>query len=158
MKLREIGDFVNLIAAVAVVISLIVLIAEVRTNTRAIDRQNRMDQLSTLTQPFLDDVDIGEALAKIKAIDGREPAVATFMEAYDLTEVEASTWLRHLYSVWGALEADYIYSGSEFVEPTVRLLIPYRDAEIYWDSGGGLHSPEFRAYVERIRRELSAPQ
>jgi len=148
--------WIELIAAVSVVISLIVLITEVRTNTRAIDRQSRMDQLNILTQPFLDDVDLGDVLRKIKAVDGREATVTAFMDAYELTDVEAASWLRHLYSIWGAMEADFLYSGSEFVEPSVRQLLPYRDAEIYWETGGGLHSPEFEAFVEEIGRELSA--
>jgi len=158
MKLREISEFANLIASVAVIASLIVLIMEVRTNTDAVDRQSRMDQLNMLNEPYLDDVDLGEVLSKVKAVDGREPSVTAFMEAYNLTEIEASVWLRHLYSVWGALEADFVYRGPEFVESKVRALIPFKDGQIYWDSGGGLHSPEFTAYVEGIRKELGAAE
>ncbi len=144
------------VASVSVVITLIVLIAEVRTNTRAIDRQNRMDQLGVLTQPFLDDVDLGQVLTKIKAVDGREGTVTALIDAYGLTEVEAASWHRHLYRIWGAIEADFLYSGSAFVEASVRALLPYRDAEIYWETNRGFHSAEFEAFVDEIMSELDA--
>ncbi len=147
-------SWLELIVVGSVVITLIVLIAEVRMNTRAIERQSRMDQLNVLTQPFLDDVDLGEVLAKIKAVDGRESTVVALMDAYNLTEVEASSWSRHLYSVWAGIEADFLYSGSEFVEPNVRALLPFPDAKIYWETNREFHSSAFKAFVDEIIREL----
>lgn len=80
-----------------------------------------------ITQPYLDDIDLGDVLAKVKAVDGRESHVSAMMDAYDLTEIEAVSWTRHLYSVWGAIEADFLYSGSEFVKPSVRALLQFPD-------------------------------
>ena len=88
-----------MVTGLTVVISLVVLIVEVRANTAAIERQGRIDQLSMVTQPFLDDVEMGLVLAKIKAVDGREKAISALMEAYDLTDVEAASWGRLLYSI-----------------------------------------------------------
>ena len=144
------------VVAVSVVISLIVLIAEVRTNTRALDRQSRMDQLTILTQPFLDDVALGDVLAKIKAVDGREATVVALMDTYALTDLEATSWHRHLFSIWGAIEADFLYSGSEFVESNVRALLPYTDAKLYWATNRGFHSSEFAAFVDEIMSELDS--
>ena len=64
--------WLEMVTGLTVVISLVVLIVEVRANTAAIERQGRIDQLSMVTQPFLDDVEMGLVLAKIKAVDGRK--------------------------------------------------------------------------------------
>lgn len=146
--------WMELAVGVSVVISLVVLIVEVRTNTRALERQSRMDYISAITEPYLDDVRLGDVLAKVKAVDGREPTVQALMDAYGLTDTEASTWGRFLYRNWYGLEADYKYGGRELVEPTLRVLVPYPDGVIYWNTTRDLHSPEFQALVDEIMAEL----
>ena len=146
--------WLEMATGLTVVISLVVLIVEVRANTAAIERQGRIDQLSMVTQPFLDDVEMGLVLAKIKAVDGREKAISALMEAYDLTDVEAASWGRLLYSIWGAIEADYLYSGPDAVEQIVRALIDYPDTRIYFQHGRPLHSEEFIEFIDEIFNEL----
>jgi hypothetical protein len=148
--------WVELITGVAVIISLIVLIVEVRTNTHALERQSRMDYLNGMSQPFLDDVSMGRVLAKIKAVDGREENVSAFMAAYDLDEVEANAWIRHLYNLWGGIEVDYLYADSGQVESTIRALAVYPDTRLYWKTARVWHSPKFVALVDRIMREADA--
>ena len=145
-----------MITALAVIISLIVLILEVRTNTAAIERQSRLDHISMLTQPFLDDVEMGLVLAKVKGVDGREDLVSALMEVYDLTDVEASSWNRHLYSIWGAIEADYLYSGPDFVDGNVRALIVFPDAKLYWQNMRSFHSEEFVEFIDEILKEMDS--
>ena len=142
------------LTSVSVIISLIVLIAEVRTNTRAIERQNRLDYVTSLTEPFLDDVPIGAVLAKIKAVDGREAPIEAFIEAYGLTDVEAAAWGRYLYRLWYGIEADFYYSGREAVESTARTLLLYPDAKLYWKTNRGYHSAEFGAFIDGLTSEI----
>ena len=66
---------------------------------------------------------MGQILAKVKAVDGREPNVAGFMEAYGLTEGEGASFTRMLGRIWGGLEADFLYSGPALVEPSIRDLL-----------------------------------
>jgi len=144
-------DVMETVVGLSVVVSLVVLIVEVRTNTRAIERQSDLDYIEGVTRPYIDDVQMGEVLAKIKAVDGREPTVAALMDAYDLSDVEAAAWGRNLYRTWFGVEADFRYGGREMVEERIRLLVPYPDAEIYWETIGPFHSPEFRALVDEVR-------
>jgi len=148
--------WLEMVTGLAVIISLIVLILEVRTNTAAIERQSRLDHISMLTQPFLDDVEMGLVLAKVKGVDGREDLVSALMEAYDLTDVEAASWNRHLYSIWGAIEADYLYAGPDFVEGNVRALIDFPDAKIYWQNMRSFHSEEFVEFIDEILKEMDS--
>ena len=120
--------WMELIVGVSVIISLIVLIIEVRTNTHALERQSRMDYLNGITQPYIDDVSMGRVLAKVKAVDGRDENVLAFMAAYDLDEVEAAAWTRHLYNIWGGIEADYLYADSDQVESTIKALAIFPDS------------------------------
>lgn len=150
--------WLEMITGLAVVISLIVLVVEVRTNTAAIERQGRIDQLNMINQPYLDDVEMGRVLAKVKSVDGREDHVSAFMEAYDLTEVEAATWTRGLYSLWGAIEADYLYSGPDVVERTVRAMIDFPDAKLYWQHMQTFHSEEFAEYIDGILKEVESEE
>ena len=120
--------WMELIVGVSVIISLIVLIIEVRTNTHALERQSRMDYLNGITQPYIDDVSMGRVLSKVKAVDGRDENVLAFMAAYDLDEVEAAAWTRHLYNIWGGIEADYLYADSDQVESTIKALAIFPDS------------------------------
>ena len=150
-KPSKLNERLTLFANVAVVLGIVFLALEVRQNTRAIERQSRIDYADGITEPFLDDAPMGEVLAKVKAVDGREPLVQELIDTYGLTEVEAATWNRHLYRVWYGIEADFHYGGADLVEPTVRALLDFQDAEIYWDHIGDFHTPGFRAFVEQIR-------
>jgi hypothetical protein len=148
--------WLELIVGLSVVISLFVLIAEVRTNTAAVERQSRLDQISILSQPFLDDVELGVVLAKIKAVDGREAMVSALMNAYDLTDVEAASWARHLYSLWGTIEVDYLYSRTDLVEHNIRALIDFPDARMYWENNRQFHSEKFVEFIDEILKELDS--
>ena len=153
MKLENAYFITQIFAGFAVVFSLIFVGLSVNQNTAAIERQGRLDYVTSITQPYLDDVPMGEILAKVKAVDGRESLVAAFMNKYNLTEVEAAAWNRHLYLIWYSIEADFYYSGPEFVEDLVHALIPYPDARTYWDNNKVFHSEEFVNYVNKISNE-----
>jgi len=148
--------WVELITGASIIISLIVLIVEVRTNTNALELQSRMDYLNGITQPFIDDVSMGRVLAKVKAVDGREEHVSVFMAAYDLDEVEAAAWTRHQYRIWGGIEVDYLYADSDQVESTISALAAFPDARLYWKIMRDWHSPKFVALVDKLMREADA--
>ena len=155
-KSSKLERWLAIVANLAVVGGIVFLAAEINQNTRAIERQGRIDYVDGITEPFLDDVPIGEVLAKVKAVDGRESFVQVLMDQYNLTEVEAATWNRHLYRVWYSLDADFNYAGRGLVEPTIRALLPFRDSEIYWDHVRSLHSAPFTALVDEIRNDIEA--
>ncbi len=87
---------------------------------------------------------------------GREENVSDFMAAYDLDEVEAAAWTRHLYSVWGGIEADYLYADSDQVESTIRALTVFPDTRLYWKTMRDWHTPKFVVLVDRLMREADA--
>lgn len=81
MKIEKVSSWAELLASIAVVVTLVVLVFEVRSTNVALERQAAMDRAAALTAPFLDHPMLSDILAKIKAVDGSDqiPA-AQFLE------------------------------------------------------------------------------
>ena len=136
--------------SIAVVISLFVLIAEVRANTRALEREVLLDQSSRLAEPFLDSEELFGAYERVKAVDGWEHINSAFIDHYGMDNRQAIAWVRYLVSLWEGVEADFVYSGrnSELEDRTASLLA-YPDNRLYW-SVAPPYSEEFEAFVESV--------
>jgi len=152
MNLQAWAQRAEIVASCAVVITLIFLIAEVRNNTLAIERQATLDRTESLASPFLTNPELARVLAKVKKVDGAEPLTRALSERYALTAEESILWARHLHAVWHGLEADYLYSGpSEWLDRYVKGLLLFPDGQIYWQYENAWHDADFRSYVERTR-------
>lgn len=95
---------------------------------------------------------------KVKAVDGAEGLAVAYMERYGLTYEQASIWTRCQGAVWSGLEADFVLLGeSPEIETRIRSFLDlYPDFRLWWENASadpGLVGPEFRTYVERLRRQ-----
>ena len=136
-------------AAVAVVISLAILIYEVRQNTQAMERQTHIDRVASLTQPYLQSPIVAETYARIKSKDGVEPIVAELRDNYELSVEQAVVWRNMLEKIWITLEAEFLFDGpSEALGTLVADLAEYPDNRIYLRHSGPYFSPAFMSYVE----------
>jgi hypothetical protein len=152
VKLKELAQWAEIIASVAVVVSLVVLIVEIRDNTRAIEGESIKDRSALLNDPFVNSALNPSILAKIKKVDGWEPLEATFTERYGLTYEEAAIWARNLSMMWTGYEAQFISDGPtpELIE-TMQLLLQMPDNKMYWQAGAiQIRSAEFRTYVASL--------
>jgi hypothetical protein len=142
---REIGELVGISA---IVVSLVVLIIEVRENTVAIERQIAMDRATALAAPFFES-ELPSILAKIQSVEGAHGATLAYMENWDLSLSEAIRWERHLLLLWETLEAQYIADGpSEELDNQVSILLANRDNQIYVEHVSEFRfSDDFRIYV-----------
>ena len=146
----KLKDQLEWITGLAVVISLIVLIVEVRANTQAIEREILIGSSARLAEPFLSGPELFSAYERVKAVDGWEPMTEAFMEQYDMESAEAIAWLRYLIQIWQGVEADFAYSGrTQELESRVRSLLGYPDNQLYW-SVAPAYSDEFEAFVESV--------
>jgi len=133
------------------VVTLVVLIQEVRYNTLALERQADLDRASALAEPFFEAPELASVLAKIKAVDGEDPVPDALIERYGLTSAEAILWERHLRRVWLEHEADFDRSG-----PTAELVawiagtLATHDNRLYWENMRAQTGPAFRAFVEGV--------
>jgi hypothetical protein len=139
----------ELLAAVSVVVTLIVLVVEVRANTKAIERQILMDRTANVTAPYTSGPELLAAFEKVKRVDGWDPTQRAFMHQYGLEPGEAISWMMFLVRVWKGLDADFAYSGpSEQLATSITSLLSFPDNRIFYQPG--VVSPEFAAYVESV--------
>lgn len=156
MKLHEWADLAEVVASIAVVVTLIVLVFEVRANTAAIERDALLERSNRLSAPFLNTADLSRISAKIQAVDGVDPVIQAFVDHYGLSVAEADRWTRVLTLVWQSLLADYQYNGpSENLAATIRGLISTADNQLFWTHRRSdlRHNDAFNAYVERVRKD-----
>lgn len=140
---------IELVAAVSVVATLILLVVEVRANTKALERQIRLDRTSNIAAPYTSGPELLEAFEKIKNVDGWNADHQAFMERYELEPSEAVAWSMFLLNVWRGLEADHDYVGpSDELTNAIRGLLVYPDNRLFYDPQA--FSSDFAAYVERV--------
>jgi len=158
VRLEQWVNWAEITASLAVVVTVVLLVHEVRGNTEAIERQAAMDRARVFNSPFFANPQLPAVLAKIKAIDGPDPIPQALVERYKLTSEEAILWERHLAHIWLVLEADYSMSGeSQDLATAIRDLLKYPDNQLYWQhavsSGWHAVNTDFSEYVDRLRRD-----
>lgn len=157
-KVQQWANWAEIVASIAIVVSLAFLIMEVRYNTRILERQAVLDRTAAFNTPFLEDSPMPAILTRIKAVDGFDPVEEVFAARYELSYLEAVRWVRHLAVLWTVLEADYRVNGrSPALEAVAWSLLGSPDNQLYWDQGAPqVTSGAFRSYVSGLRAALAA--
>lgn len=152
-RLEQWAHWAEIVASVAIVVSLVFLIQEVRYNTSILERQAVLDRTAALNDQFFEDSPLASILAKVKVVDGPDPLESAFVDRYDLSYEEAVRWVRHLSFVWSVLEADYRANDrSRALEDIASGLLDYPDNRLFWDQGAPqIATGEFRRYVAALR-------
>lgn len=152
MKLEKYALMAEIFSAVAVVVTLIVLIQQVHANTAAIERQSLDERAARLVEPYLDSPMIREVYVKMKEKDGgTEPAVEAFKKTYGFTTEESVLWVRHLEWIWLGFEADYLATGpSDNFDRQLRDFLSYPDEQLFWKNRGAFYSTDFVDYVNSL--------
>jgi hypothetical protein len=70
MKAARVAPWFEIAANLGVIVTLVLLVAEVRNNTLALERQALLDRSAAMNYPFLENPLMAEILADIKAVDG----------------------------------------------------------------------------------------
>ncbi len=155
-RLEQWSHWAEIVASVAIVISLIFVLLEVRYNTVILERQASLDRAQAFNAPYLNDSPLPGILAKIKAVDGMEPLEAALMERYDLTFEEAVRWGRHLSLLWTVLESDYrANGGSPELAGVAHALLGSPDNQLFWDNGAPqVTDGDFFGYVAALRAAM----
>lgn len=157
MKLEQWSHWAEIMASIAIFVSLIILVQEVRYNTLVLERQAVLDRAAAFNGSFLESSPLPGILTRIKTVDGFEPLEQALVERYDLTYEQAVQWGRHLSLLWTVLEADYRTKGpSDALGAIAYGLLGSPDNQLFWDNGAPqVVSGEFRQYVAAIRAARS---
>lgn len=138
--------------SIAIVISLAILILEVRNNTLVQQLQMQQDRYLMYTDTMLSSPDLGDIYSKVKAVDGIEPLAGAYMERYELTASEAVRWARLVQRTLWTWQSQYIFGGpSADLEDEIREVFKYPDLRMAYEiNEDELLRPEFLEYVDSI--------
>ena len=152
MKLEKWALVAEIIGGAAIIVSLLVLIQEVRQNTDVQNRQIQIARFLNYTDSFIDPMAATEVYAKVKAIDGPEPLAAAFADRYGLSPAEAVLWSRLVSRSFFYWQSDFEFGGeSESLAAELRFIPSYPDAMLAFQiNEDNLLTPEFKAYVESV--------
>ena len=101
--------------------SLFVLILEVRTNGRLLERQIELDRIARISAP-MDSPYVPVILAKmIGDREDQSPTRRGFVEQIGLTIEEADRYTRYLRGQWQAFQADFHAEVGEKLDIAVRV-------------------------------------
>lgn len=158
MDYKKWAAWTEIVASIAVVVTLAFLIYEVRQNTAAIERQTFLDRQARLVNPYMESPEFRTIYSKIKNKDGREPRVEAFINHYGLSDEEAVYWVRHLDENWSGIEADFAQFGpSDEIDEMIIGFLRFPDAELYWESVSQTRkfSAAFREHVQSLASDES---
>ena len=149
MKLKDIALLTEIVGGVGILISLVVLVLEVRQNTALVERQILLDRSNWATQ-IIDSPYIAPIFAKIKAIDDDiVPTERAFMDQYDLTFEEATrftTWLRR---EWSGYEAEFEL-GTPGLDSVIKDMLQHKDQNLFWMTTRSTFTADFVNFVDDL--------
>ena len=149
MKLKDIALLTEIVGGVGILISLVVLVLEVRQNNALVERQILLDRVNADAQ-IIDSPYLAPIFAKVKAIDDDiVPTELAFMEQYDLTFEEATrftTWFRR---EWRGYEAEFII-GMPDLDRRVKGLLQNKDQNLFWTTARSRYRADFVNFVNDL--------
>jgi len=146
LKLKKLALAAEIVASFGVIITLVLLLLEVRGNTLTMERQIEMAHFETLFTPFIEPSVLLSAMTKIKTVDGSEVDVAAFMATYDMSEAEAIAWSRFQLIMWAGIQQRFVYDGpSDRLAAEIRKLMNHPDVALFLKHSH--FSEEFTAYI-----------
>ncbi|MGI9199814.1 MAG: hypothetical protein ACR2QL_02055 [Woeseiaceae bacterium] len=151
MDSRKVKDWVEIVATLSVFAGILLLVQEIRLNTRALAMQTQVNRSAVLTEPFYQSEQLRTAIQKVRNIDGVWELETTFTEQYDLTAEESLVLSRHLMQLWDMTEATYYYGDREAAEFYARVFLASRDSRLFVKHYG--FDDEFDAYVRAVLAE-----
>ena len=153
MKMERVSRWAEIVANVGVLVSLLILVAEVRGNTQVIQREAFLARSAAINAPFLENDRLARILAQVKVVDGWEgsPFEEAFAERYGLPIEDAIVWGRLVATIWTGIEADFVTEGrSVALESRVRLMLSFPDGRMGFELNPQISDPGFMRYVEEV--------
>ena len=157
MESKSVRDWLDIGATLAVFVGLLLVVQEIRINTRAVALQTAIGHTTALTEPFFQSEELHSASQKIKEKDGAFPPEAALVERYNLSPEEATVWARHLLQLWTLIEATYQFQDKEVALQNARTLLLAPDNRAFVESYD-YFDPEFELVLRGLISEIDGSQ
>lgn len=155
-KLQKYALFTEIVGGLAVLLTLIILIIEVRENTEASRRTNLIQLTTAPLNVYLDNPDIQAIASKISQTTQVSVLPNLLKDEFDLSFDEAQLYARYLGYTWRIRESEFLYGNSdpEVFEANMRFYLGNAEDQFYWQRTRAPYHPEFRAYIEGLLQDL----
>jgi len=131
IELRTWVDIAEIAASLAVVVTLVILVVQIREASLIEQRQSFIRAAEWDAAVFLQSDVLASALSKVKAVDGIEEGIQEFMERYATSYEQAAAWNRYLVLNWSGIQADYLYHGRwDGLDQRIRHNLEWPDQQI----------------------------
>jgi hypothetical protein len=151
-------DIAEITASVAVVVTLLLLILQMRESDEQARVHNALRMAQWDAQMFLQSDQLPVISAKIEAASNPH-FMREFRKRYDLSIEEAAIWNRWLFLMWKSLEAEFLLVGpSNELAERIRLSMSYEDQQLVilpaLTSMNPLFHEKFKRYVDSLIDDL----
>ena len=150
-KLSDLASIAEIVSSVAIVITIAVLILELRSNSALLERQIELDRIDRISV-ILADAELAEILQRTGR--GGQPSrmERLVMNEFDLTLPEAAKFGRYTGNQWQAVQADFAFFGpTERLEERIFGML-LRPGQAFWwqHKSPNLWTDEFQQFVDGI--------
>ena len=153
MKLEKWALIAEVISAVAILVTLVILVIDVRFNSRLLERQLFLDRVDRLY--FGASNEMLEIYEKMRAVeaDSDSAHIQEFMSRYDFTYLEAQRWSSYAWRTWKTYEADYFLDDTGFsgLEENIRGSLRDPGLALYLELRPNLFDYRFVEFVEELK-------
>jgi hypothetical protein len=152
MKLAQWAQISEVLATVGIVVTLLFVAFEIRTNNDLIEYQleiNRVTRdVADAESPLWPDI-----LSKIDDVDPiPNPGVQIYVDRYDMTLAEADYLARTKRRRWVGWQADFAFGYTDAIERLIPITLTRQDDVLYWDTVKNLYDQDFVRFVEDLRQ------
>lgn len=153
-KLQRYALTAEIIGGLAVLVSLILLIVEVRENTESNRRASLIELTTSPLNTYVNSPDIQRIEASMAAIDNQESGVVNeLMRTYQLSSEDANLYARYMGYLWRIREAEFLYGNPDLglFSDNLEFFLRVMHNQIYWELNSSVpYDPEFRSFVNEI--------
>ena len=155
-KLQKYALVTEIVGGLAVLLTLIILILEVRENTEESRRTNLIQLTTAPLVPYLENPDIRRISSKISESYENVGLPTVFEKEFGISREDSQLYARYLGYSWRIRESEYLYGNSEPEVFRASMLFALRNLEdrLYWEHVPAVFQPEFAAYIQDLLRNL----
>ena len=145
----RLNQWLTLLANLGVIAGLIFVGIEVRQNTLAIERELNTSFADNVHGRLSDSDYLAPIVTKIMAKELDFEMLAELKNEYELTDIEAQRWWRHLMQIWLRYQADWVYRGRAVNDcQHERFLMEFQDNQLLMKHSADQFEAGFVACVQ----------
>ncbi|MGI9329424.1 MAG: hypothetical protein ACR2QB_01800 [Gammaproteobacteria bacterium] len=149
MNWTALSAFSDILAAIAVIGTLIYLARQIRESTESQLRGMRNRHEDAVSSDLIGSSDLSRIQTQIKNVDGHTRTVEALVQRYDLSYEDANRWVHFLLRLWQRMHTDYKFGVSNDIG--IRAAFYYPDQAIFWDHAKWAFDEEFVKHVDKLR-------